>query len=165
VHEKEFILDAIDEGKKVLGICLGSQLLANCLGAKVYRNPEPEIGWFPVKKKFFMHSWFPVFDENEKVQFFHWHGDTFDIPEGGVPLFESEGCRNQAFAIEDQVLALQFHPEIAEEDIMAFIENARGDLRPARFIQSEVRMLSNCKLYGEASKTFLYDLLYDFFTE
>lgn len=165
VHEKEFILDAIDEGKKVLGICLGSQLLASCLGARVYRNPEPEIGWFPVKKKFFMHSWFPVFDENEKVQVFHWHGDTFDLPEGGVPLFESEGCKNQAFAIEDQVLALQFHPEVTEEDIVAFIEHGRGDLRPARFIQSEARMLSNFKLYGESSKTFLFDLLDDFFTE
>jgi GMP synthase-like glutamine amidotransferase len=165
VHEKEFILDAIDDGKKVLGICLGSQLLANCLGSKVYRNQEPEIGWFPVKKKFFMHSWFPVFDENEKVPVFHWHGDTFDIPEGGVPLFESEGCRNQAFAVDDQILALQFHPEVTEEVISAFIEHGRGDLRPAHFIQSEARMLSNYKLYGETSKALLFDLLDDFFTE
>jgi GMP synthase-like glutamine amidotransferase len=163
--EKTFIENAIDDGKKILGICLGSQMLAHCLGARVYKNPESEIGWFPVRKKFFMHSWFPVFDDHEKQMVFHWHGDTFDLPEGTVPLFESEGCKNQAFALDDQILGIQFHPEISEDLIQAFIDLGRNDLKPGRYIQSESRMLSNQKLYGETNKTLLFDLLDDFFIE
>ena len=163
--EKEFIKNAIDSGIKILGICLGSQLISHCLGAKVYKNSEPEIGWFPIKKKFFMHSWFPLFDEVEKENVFHWHSDTYDLPDGSVPLFESAACKNQAYAVEDQILALQFHPEITEELINAFIENGRSDIRPAHYIQSEARMLSNYKLYSGSSKDILNDLLDDFFTE
>lgn len=165
IKEKQTITEAIDKGRKILGICLGSQLLAHCLGARVYKNTDTEIGWFPVKKKFFMHSWFPVFDENEKVNVFHWHGDTYDLPEGCVHLFDSEGCKHQAFAFEDQVLGLQFHPEINEELITLFIEHGKSDMKPGRFIQSESRMLSNCKLYEENTRSILFDLLDDFFTE
>ena len=161
--EKEYIKKAIGAEKKVLGICLGSQLLAHCLGARVYKNPEPEIGWFPLRKKFFMHSWFPVFDDNEKEFVFHWHGETFDLPEASIPLFESEGCKNQAFVFEDRILGLQFHPEITPEMITEFVEKNRNDLRPARYIQPEARMITNYKLYGETSKSLLYDLLDGFF--
>jgi len=164
-HEKHFISSVIDNGKKVLGICLGAQLIAHCLGARVYKNSEPEIGWFPVRKKFFMHSWFPVFDDNERLPVFHWHGETFDLPEDAVPLFESDGCKNQAFAIEDHILALQFHPEVHEPLIADFIENSRNDLKPSHFIQSESKMLANYKLYEVNSKSLLFDLLDDFFNE
>lgn len=163
--EKQFIKKAIKEDKKILGICLGSQLIASCLGARVYKNPEPEIGWFPLKKKFFMHSWFPLFDDNEKEFVFHWHGETFDLPERSIPLFESDGCKNQAFVFEDRIVGMQFHPEITLEMIMAFIDQNRQELRPARYIQPEARMISNFKMYGETSSNLLSDLLDGFFIE
>lgn len=163
--EKQLISKAIEEERKILGICLGAQLLANCLGARVFKNPEPEIGWFPVKKKFFMHSWFPIFDDNEKEFVFHWHGETFDLPDGSIPLFETDGCKNQAFAVEDRILGLQFHPEITEAMISDFIKHNHHDIRPARYIQAEARMISNHKLYGEVSQNMLFDLLDGFFID
>lgn len=165
ISEKQFITKAIEKEKKVLGICLGAQLLANCLGARIYKNPEPEIGWFPLKKKFFMHSWFPVFDNNEKGFVFHWHGETFDLPEGSIPLFETEGCKNQAYVFDDRILGLQFHPEITEDMIIQFIQHNHHDLKPARYIQPEARMISNYKLYGETSRNMLNDLLDGFFID
>lgn len=163
IHEKEFIKKVIQLGGKILGICLGSQLLSHCLGARVFKNTQAEIGWFQIKKRFFMHSWFPIFDDQERECVFHWHGDTYDLPEGSIPLFESDGCKNQAYSFEERILALQFHPEVTEELIQAFIEHGKDEIKPAQYIQSESRMLSNYKLYGEASGTFLYDLLDDFF--
>src|SRR5579871_6354431 len=80
--EKEFIKSAIQENKKILGICLGSQLIADALGAKVYNNKEKEIGFMPVK----------FFKDNSEEIVFHWHGETFDLPEGATLRASTEAC-------------------------------------------------------------------------
>src|SRR5262249_47695751 len=112
IAEKKFIRQAIEEKLAVLGLCLGSQLIADVLGAKIYPNDEKEIGWFPVevteaalKHRLFSH-WPNFFTP------FHWHGDTFDLPEGAIHLARSQACRNQAFLYQDRVVGLQFHLEI-----------------------------------------------------
>jgi len=113
-EEKTFIKQAIEAGKTVLGICLGSQLIAEVLGAKVYPNKQKEIGWFDValSERAKTDSLFAGFED--KFPVFHWHGDTFDLPEGSKHLISSEVCKNQAFLYNDKVLGLQFHFEVTE---------------------------------------------------
>jgi GMP synthase-like glutamine amidotransferase len=140
-EEKQFISETINKKRKVLGICLGAQLIASALGAKVYPNAQKEIGWFPVKLTEAGKSsgFFTGFQEIFSA--FHWHGDTFDLPEGAHRLAESEACRNQAFAYGSNVLALQFHLEVERENIELLVKNCGSELHGAPFIQSADQML------------------------
>ncbi len=113
-REVESIRSAIGSGMPVLGICLGSQLIAKALGAKVYKNKEKEIGWYDLspneagrRDPLLSH-----FSGTEKI--FQWHGDTFDIPQGAELLASSPLCENQAFRYGDNVYGLQFHLEVDE---------------------------------------------------
>ncbi|MCS6925865.1 MAG: type 1 glutamine amidotransferase [Candidatus Binatia bacterium] len=138
--EKLFIRRCIEAGKAVLGICLGAQLIASALGARVYRNPEKEIGWFPVHgvsshgRSLFRVP--PLFTA------FHWHGDTFDLPPGAVRLARSEACENQAFQLGRSVIGLQFHLEMTPASTQEIIAHCRAELSPARYVQSEAAILA-----------------------
>ena len=112
--EVEVIRKAIGEGMPILGICLGSQLIAKALGAKVRKNSEKEIGWYEVSPtaEGKADPLVSHFSEVEKI--FHWHGDTFDLPEGAELLASSELCKNQAFRYGDTVYGFQFHLEVDE---------------------------------------------------
>ena len=110
--EIQCIQDAIEQEMPILGICLGAQLIAAALGAKVYPNLVKEIGWYdvtptqdglrdPVIKYLAGHE-----------QIFQWHGDTFDIPRGAVHLASSPLCPNQAFRFGEKVYGFQFHLEV-----------------------------------------------------
>lgn len=140
VREKEFIKAAIAAGKPVLGICLGAQLIADVLGAKVYKNTEKEIGWFPINpapnlgKE--LSRIFPA-----AMTVFHWHGETFDIPHGASHLAQSVACRNQGFSYREKVIGLQFHLESTPESVRALIDNCGAELVAAPFIQSPDTML------------------------
>lgn len=156
IEEKKFIKNAINEGKFVLGICLGAQLIADVLGAKVKPNKEKEIGWFPI------HAVDNGSDEelnkilNMDGPVFHWHGDTFEIPENGVRLIKSEACDNQAFIYKNRVLALQYHLEMTKESIKEIIKNCKDELVDAPFIQNEERMISPEEYFNYANnKLFL----------
>ena len=111
-QEKAFIKTAIEEGKKVIGICLGAQLVAAALGSKVYANKEKEIGFFPVEftAAALAHPFFDHFHNPCTV--FHWHGDTFDLPGNAMLVASTAVCKQQAFLIDNQVLGLQFHFEM-----------------------------------------------------
>ncbi len=140
-EEKQFILKTIETGKKVIGICLGAQLIADVLGADVYPNDRKEIGWWPVKltpegKKHTLLKDFP-----DEFVTYHWHGDMFDIPEGATRLISSDVCANQVFVYSDNVLALQFHFETTPQTVVEFINNSRHELVDAPFIQPEDEML------------------------
>ena len=104
--ESRIIREAINRDMKVLGICLGSQMIAYCLGADVYPGPEKEIGWYhieltgdglkePLMRQLAIHP--AVGDFWRKFQVFHWHGDTFDLPPGAVVLASSARYKHQAF--------------------------------------------------------------------
>ena len=107
-------------GKPTLGICLGSQLMARALGARVYPAQAKELGWMPVeltdagKKSPLAHL--------QSAPVFHWHGDTFDVPADATLLASTELCHHQAFSYgaKSHALALQFHPEVTARDLEAW---------------------------------------------
>lgn len=135
-EEKRFIDHAIQADKKVIGICLGAQLLAHVLGTRVFPNEHKEIGWFPIE-------WTPAARTSALLKninlpqtVFHWHGSTFDLPQGGVPWAFSEVCRNQAFLYGENVLAFQFHLEVTPENVMEMLKHGGDELVEAPYIQS-----------------------------
>jgi GMP synthase (glutamine-hydrolysing) len=127
-EEKKIIKETIDANKKVMGICFGSQLIAAVLNKKIYKASEKEIGFFPVTftHTALQHSLFNHFLKNYPV--FHWHGDTFDLPEGAELIASTDVCPNEAFIIDNKVLALQFHLEMNEEVIEKMISHCADEL-------------------------------------
>lgn len=116
-EELDLIRRALAQETPMLGICLGSQLIAKALGAKVYRNAALEIGWHPVHLTDAGRS-DPIFAGLESpTTFFHWHGETFDLPAGAEWLAWSERCRHQAYRYRSNVYGVQFHPEVTPEMI------------------------------------------------
>ncbi len=132
VEEKRTIAAAVEAGCTVVGVCLGAQLIAEVMGARVYRNHEPEIGWFPVRRVAAPDGDPLAAVLPESFTAFHWHGDTFDLPAGAVHLLESEACAHQAFAWEGRVLALQCHLETTPEAARALVEHCGDELVPGR---------------------------------
>jgi len=141
-EEKKFIERAIICNKTVIGICLGAQLIASVLGAKVYKNKMKEIGWFPVKitSSAGKNRLFEGID-NEFVAF-HWHGDTFDIPEGAMRIASSEATLNQGFLYKNNVVALQFHLESTPESVAKLIKYCSGELIEDKYIQNRDYIMS-----------------------
>jgi GMP synthase (glutamine-hydrolysing) len=120
--EVRLIEQAVARDLPVLGICLGAQLIAKTLGARVYANGEKEIGWYDVAPTdaggtdpLFAH-----FGATERV--FQWHGDTFTLPAGAVHLARGDGCTQQAFRYGDKVYGLQFHLEVDEAMIARWLQ-------------------------------------------
>jgi len=137
--EKRFLADAVREGKAVLGICLGAQLIASSLGARVYPGPQKEIGWFPVMGQGASPGAF-VFPES--IEAFHWHGETFELPAGARLLASSQAFTHQAFQVGNRVIGLQFHLEATPSGVEAMIANCRHELVPQRYVQTEAQLRS-----------------------
>jgi GMP synthase-like glutamine amidotransferase len=157
-EEKKFIRKAIDAGKVVIGICLGSQLVSAALGVKVYQNIEKEIGWFDIELTCFAKNDKLFFDLKDRFKVFHWHGDTFDLPKNAIHLAYSRGCRNQAYIYKDRVLALQFHLEPTQSSLNQMIEYGRNDLKSGKYVQTEQEMAEYSQLI-DANRTILFTLL------
>ncbi len=155
IEEKKFIKESIQNNKIVLGICLGSQLIADSLGSKVYKNKFKEIGWFPVKIKN-RHKFFSALPQEIKTA--HWHGDTFDLPAGAVHIAESSACKNQAFVFNDRVIGLQFHLEFTVESLKELINNGREELVKDKYVQTEDEILSSLELLS-TSNSLLFKIL------
>lgn len=157
-EEKKFIGNAIKANKKVLGICLGSQLIAEVLGSKVYKNKEKEIGWFEIQftAQAKTDAFFKTFPSSLTV--FHWHGDTFDLPKGAVHIAQSKACQNQAFTFGGNVVALQFHIEATEKSIKELAFNCREEIVEAPYIQKEEEVLNNIYRTEEMNKL-MFDIL------
>jgi GMP synthase-like glutamine amidotransferase len=135
--EKELIAHTVLQGKRVLGICLGAQLIAAALGSRVYPNSKKEIGWFPLDRASGVDASNFGSVLPRRFTALHWHGDTFDLPPGAVHLASTPTCTNQAFAFKDTVLGLQFHLEATRAGTEALIENCRDELVPASAVQTE----------------------------
>ena len=153
VDEKRFIERVLSAGGRVLGVCLGAQLIADVLGARVFPNRCREIGWFPVGRV----------AGAERTTFgtalpasalaFHWHGETFDRPAGAMHLLRSAGCENQAFAIGSRCLALQFHFEMTEAGARALVEHCPDDLAPGTYVQTATQILGPPGQFADANRT------------
>ncbi|HEV2780893.1 MAG TPA: glutamine amidotransferase [Actinophytocola sp.] len=110
--EKALVRDRVARRRPLLGICLGAQVIASALGARVYPARPKEIGWAPVQLTE-AGAGSPLGELTGPV--LHWHGDTFDLPEGAIHLASTPAYRNQAFALGPHVLGVQFHPEVSSD--------------------------------------------------
>lgn len=140
--EIELVSRAIADQKVILGICLGSQIIAEALGAPTQRSPQKEIGVFPVvlTEAGRVDPLFKNFPN--KFSAFHWHNDMPGIPNGAVLLAKSLGCPHQAFRYGERIYGLEFHLEPTRESAKELIENCPGDLEPSTYTQTENEILS-----------------------
>ncbi|MBF0467223.1 MAG: type 1 glutamine amidotransferase [Nitrospirae bacterium] len=132
IEEEALLKDFIARGKRVLGICLGSQMIAKVLGERVYKGTAPEIGWYDINvteaaKNDVAFSRLIV-PGTSALKVFHWHGETFDIPAGGKRLASSKLYPNQAFKYKDNVYAFQFHMEVNKQMVMEWMSTENVDL-------------------------------------
>lgn len=117
---------ALESRLPVLGICLGSQLLAKTLGAAVRANPIKEIGWYPIQPTPAGRTDPLLSACREEETVFQWHGDTFDLPTGAVPLARAEACAQQAFRYGEAAWGFQFHLEVSAEMIELWLTEPGG---------------------------------------
>jgi GMP synthase-like glutamine amidotransferase len=151
-REKAFIGDAIAQGKLVLGVCLGAQLIADVLGGPVSKNQFKEIGWLPVSLTAAA-AGSPLFhDLPSEFMAFHWHGDTFQIPPGGLGTASTRGCANQAFAYTNKVVGLQFHLESTPVSVQKLITHCGDELVAGPYIQTPTEMLAPEHFFLEIEK-------------
>jgi GMP synthase-like glutamine amidotransferase len=151
-EEVEWVTAFIGSGKPVLGICLGAQILAVSLGSDVTPGEYREIGWHNLQ---FLPSLgdyriCPALPSTRKV--FHWHGDTFSIPEGAVRIAESQAFPNQGFIYNHSVIALQFHLEVTPASVKDLVENCREELVAGPHIQSEKEILEEDRFFHDNQK-------------
>lgn len=156
-HERAWLKRIIAEGVPVMGICLGAQLLADALNAKVYPHHTKEIGWMPV--------WWSaeakrlVSGLHESTVVLHWHGDTFDIPDGATPLAHSAYCQNQGF-IHGRCLAFQFHLEAGERETALMLENCGQEIAcPALSIHAAQAIAKDTTAFKTTAKEALWQWL------
>jgi GMP synthase (glutamine-hydrolysing) len=122
--EKDLLARFHSQKKKMVGLCLGSQLLAEMLGGKVHPNDVWEVGWQPV-----------ILEGNKMLTVFQWHGYTFELPAGATRTSSNEATLNQGFTYQDHIVAFQFHPETTVE--WALECAADSDMpAPAKFVQT-----------------------------
>ncbi|MCS7173657.1 MAG: gamma-glutamyl-gamma-aminobutyrate hydrolase family protein [Armatimonadetes bacterium] len=129
--ELQLLEDAVSQGKPVLGVCLGSQLLAAALGAQVRPGPGLELGWHPVRLEAAAAE-DPLFAGLPRSFWaFHWHGDVFDLPDGAIWLARSERTLYQAFRYGEGAYGLLFHLEVTEAMVRAMVRAFPQDLERA----------------------------------
>ena len=126
--EINLLKQRIAADKPTLGICLGSQLIASALGANVYPGKEKEIGWFGLSLTTAGEQSALRYLNAEHCSMLHWHGETFDLPDGAVLLASSEKYPNQAFSYGNNTLALQFHPEITQHGMEKWFIGHIGEI-------------------------------------
>ncbi len=160
--EKYLLETFIRAERPVLGICLGAQLLADVLGARVYPGEHSEIGWFPVSatQQSRAHPLGAVLPK--RFDTFLWHGDTFDLPAGAVHLASSEVVPHQAFAW-GRALGLQFHLEARPDWVQRLVRRDAGQLVVADYIQPVTQVLSRAQTLYQANNALMDRLLDQWF--
>ncbi len=133
--ERVLIKRLSEQNKPIFGVCLGAQQIAATFGSEITVNKEKEVGWFPVKRTSDKLLFFP-----ESLHVFHWHQDTFSLPEGATRLFASEGCLNQAFLYAENIIGLQFHFEMEKAGIETILQIDEEFITPGQYVQSLAEM-------------------------
>jgi len=157
--ELKLIRTAHQENLPVLGHCLGGQLISKALGGEIIANSVTEMGWYPVSghENTCSKDW--LNDLPEQFEVFHWHGETFSLPDDAVPLLQSKFCKNQAFVLGNS-LALQCHVEMKINMVQEWIEFYENELpEPSSSVQSRKQMLENLQERIQNSKA-VADVLY-----
>jgi len=151
-EEKAFIKQAIDQNKIVLGICLGAQLIADVLGAYIVKNSFREIGWFPIQlsKEAKATELGTALPNNFDV--FHWHGDTFSIPDHAIPLASSEAYLNQGFILNEKIIGLQFHLETTAASALDLTIHCRNELDNSQYVQTAEEILDKPERFEKINK-------------
>ena len=134
IEEQELIKNSVNDDIPVLGICLGSQLIAKTFGAKVYKGPTKEIGFYHDLMFSNDSKLFGGFKNPFTV--FHWHGDTFDLPTGATRLALSENYPNQAFQYKSAI-GLQFHLEVNEQMVNLWLDKTEEKLQQITYIDPQ----------------------------
>jgi|UPI000360F61E GMP synthase (glutamine-hydrolysing) len=137
-QEKQWLKQAVADGRRIVGVCLGAQLMAEVLGGAVTTNRHKEIGWFPVTRVTDEAPWSQLLPSSMLA--FHWHGEGFSLPAGAQCLLRSEACAHQAFIWHPQVLALQCHLEMTADTIAALCHHCRDDLVAGSWVQQPEAM-------------------------
>jgi len=135
--EIHYLKQRLAKNLPTLGICLGAQLIAHALGAKVYSGHEKEIGWSKLKLHLVKNN--PLLSI-ASTEVLHWHGDTFDLPEHAELLASSAIYPNQAFRVGQNILALQFHVEVAAEEMEKWLIGHTCELRHANIDIQNLRL-------------------------
>ena len=153
--EKDYLKQALASGKRILGLCLGCQLLADALGGKAFRHSCKEFGWQPIEPLTAGSTWFGT---DTTFRAFQWHGDTYTLPPGAVQLARNEAAEQQAFFLESpsggKVLGLQFHLEWTEQMAREALAEPGVTPPPSPYVQSAEKILSDLSLFDSAKKRF-----------
>lgn len=144
--ELEGLKQRLLENKPTIGICLGAQLIAHALGAKVYAGHQKEIGWSELEIKS-LDSDSNILTSLENIKVLHWHGDTFELPNNATLLASSTIYPNQAFSVGNNILALQFHLEMIEESFEKWLIGHTCEIRHAGLSIPQLR--EDNKLYAK----------------
>ena len=157
--ERQLIRAALDAGKKVFGICLGAQLIADALGVRVVQNPEYEIGWFPVDFTSEARRLFPKLPAS--ITALHWHGDTFALPSGATRLGASEACPEQGFVVPGKCLGLQFHFETDRALVREMVEGSSDSSQWPKgdYVQAPKAILEGAEIWCAQTRPLLFAFL------
>lgn len=157
IDEKRLIEAALQADRRILGICLGAQLIADVLGSTVEPMGYREIGWFPVDLASTAPAWIAR-ALGERFTPLHWHGDTFTLPVGAVQIGSSAACAQQGFVYGDRIVGLQFHLEFTPDSVHRLIANAADELDDSRWVQTPEQLLDSGDRFAAAHRK-LDDLL------